>query len=154
MQPTPVQRDPDPDSVEERPAGVYFVALYFVLAGFFEAIQKFQEWGTVSLNPLSERSIFILAMDPIIYLALAHLIWNFAALGRMAALVVGYVSLGMYLFVAISYFTSSVPLNVTPLFVYVSAFHIVCLIPVISYLQPARQKKRFTVSLWEILLGN
>lgn len=144
----------DPDPAQERPTGVYLVALYFVLAGFLEAIQKFREWGTVSLNPMADHSLWVLAMDPIIYLSLAYLIWHFAAVGRVAALVVGWVSLGMYLFVAISFFTSSVPLHITPLFVLVAAFHIVCLVPVIAYLQPARQKKRFRVSLWEILLGS
>lgn len=144
----------DPDPVEQRPTAVYLVALYFVLGGFLEAIQKFREWGEVSLNPMAEHSIWVLALDPIIYLVLAFLIWHFAAVGRIAALVFGWISLGMYLFIAISYFTSSVPLNITPLFVPVAAFHIVCLVPVILYLQPARQKKRFHVSLWEILLGS
>ena len=140
--------------VGDRPTAIYLVALYFVLAGFLEAIQKFREWGTVSLNPIADHSLWVLAMDPIIYLAVAYLIWHFAAVGRLAALVVGWISLGMYLFVAVSYFTSSVALNITPLFVFVAAFHILCLVPVIAYLQPARQKKRFHVSLWEILLGN
>lgn len=139
----------------ERPVGVYFIALYFVLAGFLESIRKYQEAeGAFSLNPLAENSFLLLAIDPLIYLALAFLIWHYAAIGRLAALVYGYVILAMYAGIAISYFAFSTPLTVTPLFLALSAFHVLALPALLWYLQPARQKKLFHVSIWEILLSS
>jgi hypothetical protein len=139
----------------ERPVGVYFIALYFVLAGFLESIRKYQEaQGPFSLNPLADNSFLVLLIDPLIYLALAFLIWQFAALGRLAALVYGYVILAMYAGIAISYFAFSTPLTVTPLFLALSAFHVLALPALLWYLQPARQKKLFHVSIWEILLSS
>lgn len=139
----------------ERPAGVYLIALYFVLAGFLEAIRKYQESEqSFSLNPLAENSAWPLAVDPIIYLGLAFLIWRFASLGRLAALVYGYVVLLMYAGVAVSYFLVDTPLNVTALFVALAVFHVLSLPFVLGYLQPARRKRLFHVSLWDILVSN
>jgi hypothetical protein len=143
------------DSNGEKPAGVYLVAMYFVLSGFLESIRKYQEaTHSWSLNPLAEQSLWTLAVDPIIYLSIAYLIWRFAAFGRLAALVYGYVVLAMYLGIAVSYFVFHTPLSITPLFVGLSAFHVLTLPALLWYLQPARQRKLFHVSLWEILLSS
>ena len=143
------------DSNGEKPAGVYLVALYFVLSGFLESIRKYQETEhSWSLNPLADQALWTLAVDPIIYLSIAYLIWRFAAFGRRAALVYGYVVLAMYLGIAASYFVFHTPLSVTPLFVGLSAFHVLALPALLWYLQPARQRKLFNVSLWEILLSS
>ena len=143
------------DREAERPLGIYLVALYFVLAGFLEAIQKYREWNTsVSLNPFGEHSIWVLAIDPIIYMSIAFLIWHYAALGRLAALVFGYVILAMYLGIAVSYYASDTSLNVTPLFLAIACYHVVSLVPMLWYLQPARRKQLFHVTLWDILLGS
>lgn len=143
------------DSNGEKPAGVYFVALYFVLSGFLESIRKYQEaahdW---SLSPLADQSLWTLAVDPIIYLSIAYLIWRLAAFGRLAALVYGYIIVAMYLGIAVSYFVFHTPLTVTPLFLGLAAFHVLALPAVLWYLQPSRQKKVFQVSLWEILLSS
>ncbi|MGH9337695.1 MAG: hypothetical protein ACRD21_28420 [Vicinamibacteria bacterium] len=147
--------DTESDSASERPLGVYFVALYFVLSGFLESIRKYQESDQVwSMNPLADHSFWTLTVDPIVYLGLAYLIWRFASIGRLAALVYGYVILAMYVGIAASYFVFETPLNVTPLFVALSAFHVLALPALLWYLQPARQKKLFHVSLWEILLSS
>jgi hypothetical protein len=106
------------------------------------------------MNPLADQSLWTLAVDPIIYLAIAYLIWRFAAFGRLAALVYGYVMLSMYVGIAVSYFVFHTPLTVTPLFIALSAFHVLALPALLWYLQPARQKKLFHVSLWEILLSS
>jgi hypothetical protein len=137
----------------ERPLGVYFVSLYFVLSGFLESIRKYQESDSAfSANPLAEHSFWTLLVDPIIYLALAYLVWHFTSIGRRAALVYGYVVLAMYAGIAVSYFAASTPLHVTPLFLALSAFHVLALPALLWYLQPARQKKLFNVSLWDLLL--
>ena len=139
----------------ERRTGVYLVALYFVLAGFLESIRKYQESdASWSRNPLAEHSIFGLAVDPIIYLALAYLIWHFASFGRLAALVYGYVILAMYVGIAVSYFGFHTPIHATPLFLLLSTFHVTALPPVLGYLQPARQKKLFHMSVWDILVSS
>jgi peptidoglycan/LPS O-acetylase OafA/YrhL len=106
------------------------------------------------LNPLTDQSLWTLAVDPIIYLAIAYLIWRLAAFGRLGALVYGYISLAMYLGIAASYFVFHTPLTVTPLFIGLSAFHVLALPALLWYLQPARRKKLFHVSLWEILLSS
>ena len=143
------------DSNGEKPVGVYLVALYFVLAGFLESIRRYQEADrSWSLNPLGDQSLWTLAVDPIIYLSIAYLIWRFASFGRLAALVYGYVVLAMYLGIAVSYFVFHTPFTVTPLFVALSAFHVLALPALLWYLQPARQRKLFRVSLWEILLSS
>ncbi len=143
------------DSNGEKPVGVYFVALYFVLAGFLESIRKYQEGDhSWSVNPFGDQSLWTLAVDPIIYLSIAYLIWRFASFGRLAALVYGYVVLAMYVGIAVSYFVLHTPFNVTPLFVALSAFHVFALPALLWYLQPSRQKKLFHVSLWEILLSS
>jgi hypothetical protein len=142
-------------AMTERPVGVYLVNLYFVLAGFLEAIGKYHEadhpWSFV---PLAENSIWTLAVDPVICLSIAYLIWRFAAFGRLAALVYGYLMLATYLVIGFSYFVVQTPLNVTPLFVALSVFHVLTLPALLWYLQPARQRKVFHVSLWEILLSS
>jgi hypothetical protein len=143
------------DSNGEKPVGVYLVALYFVLAGFLESIRRYQEADhSWSVNPLGDQSLWTLAVDPIIYLSIAYLIWRFASFGRLAALVYGYVVLAMYLGIAVSYFAFNTPLTVTPLFVALSVFHVLALPALLWYLQPARQRKLFRVSLWEILLSS
>jgi len=143
------------DSNGEKPVGVYLVALYFVLAGFLESIRRYQEADhSWSLNPLGDQSLWTLAADPIIYLSIAYLIWRFASFGRLAALVYGYVVLAMYLGIAVSYFVFHTPFTVTPLFVALSAFHVLALPALLWYLQPARQRMLFRVSLWEILLSS
>lgn len=139
----------------ERPLGVYFISLYFVLSGFLEAIRKYQEAGhAFSANPLAEYSFWTLLVDPIIYLALAYLVWHFTSIGRRAALVYGYVVLLMYVGIGISYFASSAPLRMTPLFVALSVYHVLALPALLWYLQPARQKSVFNVSLWELLVSS
>ena len=139
----------------ERPLGVYLVNLYFVLAGFLEAIGKYHEAGrSWSLVPMADDSLWTLAADPMICLGIAYLIWKFTALGRLTALVYGYVTLAMYLYIAVSYLVFHTPLTVTPLFVGLSAFHVLTLPALLWYLQPASQRKIFHVSLWEILLSS
>lgn len=141
----------------ERPLGVYLVALYFVIAGFLESIQKYREWDApLSFNPLAEHSLWELVVHTVIYLALAGLVWNFAALGRLAALVFGYLTFATYVGAALFFlfYEGETPLIVTPLYVSIAIYHLSALIPVIAYLQPARQKKLFHVSLLEILLSN
>jgi len=143
------------DSNGEKPAGVYLVALYFVLSGFLESIRKYQEAGHHwSWSPLADQSLWTLAVDPIIYLAIAYLIWRLAAFGRLAALVYGYIVLAMYLGIAVSYFVFHTSLTVTPLFLGLAAFHVLALPALLWYLQPSRQRKLFHLSLWEILLSS
>lgn len=139
----------------ERPVGVYLVSLYFVLSGFLESIRKYQEANfAMSWNPIGEHSLWQLLVDPIIYLALAYLIWRYASVGRLAALVYGYGMLLTYTGVAIYYFVSDQPLTITPLFVALAIFHVFALPAVLWYLQPKAQKKLFHVSLWDILLSS
>ena len=46
-------------STSERPLGIYLVALYFVLAGFLESIQKYREWNApLTLDPFAEHSLW------------------------------------------------------------------------------------------------
>ena len=139
----------------ERPLGVYFVALYFVLAGFLEPIQKYQDAGhAFSWNPIAEQSIWTLAVDPLVCLALAYLVWEFTHVGRLAALVYGYVVLLMYAGIAVSYFAMATPPPITPLRLAVGVFHVLALPALLWYLQPARQKKLFNVSLWDLLVSS
>ncbi len=140
----------------DRPIGVYLVALYFVLAGALETIQKYREWdGPLTFNPLGERSVWELAAHPLIYLVLAFLIWRFTALGRLGALVYGYLILGTYAVSGSIYFfyDGETPLTITPLFVIIAIYHVTSLLPLIAYLQPVRQKKIFRVSVVELLLS-
>jgi hypothetical protein len=147
--------EPAEETTTERPASIYLIALYFVLAGFLEAIRKYQESERVfSVNPLAENSLWSLAVDPLITLGFAFLIWRFASLGRLAALVYGYVVLLMYAGIAVSYFVLSTPLHVTPLFLGLAVFHVLSLPFLIGYLQPARRKRLFHVSLWDILVSS
>jgi hypothetical protein len=139
----------------ERPAGVYLVAFYFVLTGFLSAIRSFHESEhAFSLSPFADNSIWSLGADPVITLGLAFLIWHFASLGRLAALVYGYVILVMHAAVAFSYFFSNAPLTLTPLQVGLAAFDVLTLPVLIAYLQPARQKRLFRASVWEILVSS
>ncbi len=143
------------DSNGEKPLGVYLVALYFVLAGFIEPIGKYYDADHAwSLVPMADDSLWTLAADPIGYLAIAYLLWRYAALGRLAALVLGYALLAFYLGSATAHFVFHVPITLTPMLAAISAFHILGLPAVVWYLQPARQKKLFHVSLWEILLSS
>jgi hypothetical protein len=139
----------------EKPTGVYLVALYFVLAAFLEPIGKYydseQPWSFV---PMAEHSVWNLAADPIIYLSIAYLIWRYAAFGRLAALVLGYLMLAFYLGSAAAHFVFHAPVHLTPMVAAISVFHILALPGVVWYLQPARQKKLFHVSLWDILLSS
>jgi len=91
-----------------------------------------------------------------IYLAFALLVWNFAALGRIAALVFGYAHLAMYVALASIYvlYDGESPLTITPLSVSIAIYHVSTLIPVVAYLQPKRQKKLFHVRLLDLLLSN
>lgn len=141
----------------ERPIGVYLVALYFVLAGFLESIQKYYEWNApLSFKPWAEHSIWELAAHTLVYLAFALLVWNFAWLGRIGALVYGYAHLAMYVALASIYvlYQGDTPLTITPLAVSIAIYHVTALIPVVAYLQPKRQKKLFQVSLLDRLLSS
>ena len=139
----------------ERPIGIYLVALYFVLAGFLESIQKYHEWNSpLSFKPWAEHSVWELAAHTLIYLALALLVWNFAWLGRIGALVYGYAHLGMYVVMASFYVLGETPLTITPLFVSIAIYHVTALIPIMAYLQPKRQKKLFHVSLLDMFLSS
>lgn len=143
------------DSNGEKPTAVYLVALYFVLAAFIEPIGKYYDadhpWSFV---PMADNSLWTLAADPIIYLGIGYLIWRYAAIGRLAALVLGYLLLSFYLGSAAAHFVFHAPVRITPILAAISAFHILALPAVVWYLQPARQKKLFHVSLWEILLSS
>lgn len=144
-------------SSSERPIGVYLVALYFVIAGFLESIQKYREWDApLSFNPLAEHSLWELAFHTLIYLAVALLVWNFAALGRLGALVYGYLTLGTYVVAASIYllYEGETPLTITPLAVSIAIYHVTALIPVIAYLQPKRRRRLFHVSLLDNLLSS
>ena len=141
----------------ERPIGVYLVALYFVLAGFLESIQKYHEWNTpLSFKPWAEHSVWELAAHTLIYLALALLVWNFAWLGRLGALVYGYLTLGTYVVMAFFYvlYEGETSFTITPLFLSIAIYHVTALMPVVAYLQPKRQKKLFNVSLLDMLLSS
>jgi hypothetical protein len=141
----------------DRPLGVYLVALYLVVGGALETIQKYREWdGPLALNPLANHSIWELAVHPLIYLVLAFLVWKFAAVGRLGALVYGYLVLGTYAISASIYllYQGEAPMTITPLFVAIGVYHAVALVPVILYLQPARQKRVFHVSLLEIFMSS
>ncbi len=136
----------------ERPLGVYLVALYFVLAGFLGAIKTHLEWDApMSFNLFAEHSVWQLMFDIVLHLAVAYLLWHFTSVGRVAALVYGYIHVVMYPSIGIVYLASDTPLHITPLLVSLAVFHTTALIPVIAYLQPARRKKAFNVSLFELL---
>jgi peptidoglycan/LPS O-acetylase OafA/YrhL len=134
-----------------RPSGVYLTALYFVVAGFLDSIQKYREWGSVLvLNPLSEGSLWHLGANTLIYLAAAYLLWRLTRLGRILALVYAYLILLTHLGVLLLHLLGRVQL--TQFHVLVAAFHIGALPLIISYLQPARRKPLFNVSLIDVLI--
>jgi hypothetical protein len=136
----------------EKPVGVYFVSLYFVVSGFLESIQKYREWDTpIVLNPLSEHSVWHLATHVAIYLVVAYLLWELTWLGRLAGLVYGYLTLATYAGATIL-FLKGTEMASTPLFLLLALYHVVALIPLVVYLQPKRQKKLFRVGLLEIIL--
>ena len=138
----------------ERPLGVYLVALYFVLAGFLESTKTYWEWNApLSLNPMAEHSVWVLAVDIGLYLVLALLIWNYASFGRLAGLVHGYAMLAMWISIAIA-LALGTTMNITPLKVSLAIYHITANIPLLVYLQPARQKKVFHVSLLDLLFSS
>ena len=100
----------------ERPLGVYLVALYFVLAGFLGAIKTHLEWGApMSFNLFAEHSVWQLMLDIVLHLAVAYLLWHFTSVGRVAALVYGYIHIVMYPSIGIVYLTSDTLLRITPL---------------------------------------
>ena len=74
-------------------------------------------------------------------------------LGRLATLVWCYAMIAMYVGITIVYLFD-VPLNDAPLVPIVGAYHVLGSIPIVAYLQPARQKKVFRVSLLELLVSN
>ncbi len=141
-----------PGKAKERSVGVYLAALYFVLTGFLESIQKFREWDSpLPLSPFSERSLWHLVAHTLIYLAVAYLVWKLAWLGRVGALVYGYLTLATYLGALLLYLGGTA-MNFTSLFTVIAIYHLAALPPLLFFLQPNRSKKLFQVSLLEILL--
>jgi hypothetical protein len=139
-------------STKDKPLGIYLVALYFVLTGFLEAIQNLREWDSPLIwNPFSEHSVWHLASDVLIYLATAYLVWKLTRLGRLAALVFGYLYLTTHLVYFILYI-SGTSMNSTPLFMILSVYHILALPFLLYYLQREPRKKLFQVGLFEIIL--
>ena len=128
------------------------MAFYFVLAGFLGAIKTHLEWAApLSFNLFAEHSIWQLLVDILLHLAVAYLVWHLTSVGRVAALVYGYIHVVMYPTIGLVYLASDTPLHITPLLVSLAVFHTTALIPVIAYLQPAHRKKAFDVSLLELL---
>jgi hypothetical protein len=122
------------------------------LAGFLEPIQKFREWeAPVNFNPFTEQSIWHLAAEALIYLAGAYLVWHMTWLGRLAALVFGYLYLATWLGFLILY-ARGTPMNSTPLVLIISIYHVVALPFLLYYLQREPRKKLFQVSLFEVFL--
>lgn len=149
---------PDKDEMtigktKDRPVGVYFVTLYFVLTGFLESIQKYREWGSVHWSPLGEHSIWQMLANASIYFALAYLVWNLTWFGRLAALVFGYLYLAMCVVFLLLYL-SGTPMNSAPLFFVLVPFHMLALPFLLYYLQTNPRKALFQVSVLEILLPN
>ena len=128
------------------------MAFYFVLAGFLGAIKTHLEWDApLSFNLFAEHSIWQLLVDILLHLAVAYLVWHLTSVGRVAALVYGYIHVVMYPTIGLVYLASDTPLHITPLLVSLAVFHTTALIPVVAYLQPAHRKKTFDVSLLELL---
>lgn len=143
----PVKEDPS-----QKPFGVYVGALYFVMAGFLNAIQTFRKWGSpVVLNPLEEHSLWHLAANVVVYLAAAYLLWRLTHWGRLLGLVYAYLTLLMNLGVVVLFSSGKIQ-ALPPLFAPLAAFDLVALVPLIFYLQPSLQKATFNVSLVEVLL--
>ena len=105
----------------------------------------------MSFNLFAEHSVWQLMLDIVLHLAVAYLVWHFTSVGRVAALVYGYIHVVMYPSIGIVYLVSDTPLHITPLLVSLAVFHTTALVPVIAYLQPAHRKKAFDVSLFELL---
>jgi hypothetical protein len=146
------ETDMSAPNTKERPGGVYIVALYFVLTGFLEAIQNVRESESPLIwNPFKAHSVWHLASDLLIYLALAYLVWKLTRLGRLAALVFGYLYLTTHLVYFILY-ASGTSMSSTPLFFVLSVYHVLTLPFVLYYLQTKPRKNMFKVSVFEVLL--
>lgn len=136
----------------DRPLGVYLVTFYFVLSGFLEAIQKYREWGSVLIwNPFTEHSIWHLAADIAIYLAIAYMVWHLTWLGRLAGLVFGYLYLATWLWFLILHLRGTA-MNSTNLHLILAVYHILALPFLLYYLQREPRKRLFQRSLLEILM--
>ena len=136
----------------ERPLGVYLVTLYFVLSGFLEAIQKYREWGSAFIwNPLAAHSIWHIAADVTLYLAIAYMVWHMTWLGRLAGLVFGYLYLGTWSWFLILY-SRGTAMNATTLHLILAGYHILALPFLLYYLQTEPRKRLFRQSLLAILL--
>ena len=143
-----------PISTEDRPVAVYLIVLYFVLAGFLEAIQKYRDWGeTLNLNPLTDRSLWHLAADILIYLAIAYLVWHLTWLGRLAGLVFGYLYLATCWWFLVLHVRGTM-MNSTPLFLILAVYNVLALPPLLFYLQRDKGKKLFQVRVLDLLLPN
>lgn len=134
-----------------KPTAVYLSALYFVVTGFLDSIYKYREWGSVLvLNPLAERSVWQLGANTLIYLAAAYLLWRLTRLGRLLALVYAYLIAATNL--GVLSLNASGRIDLQPFQLSLALFHVGALPLIIYYLQPARRKKLFAVSLLEVLL--
>ena len=143
-----------PPTSNERPVGVYLVALYFVSTGFMESIHKYRQWGSeVTWSPFGEHSIWQLGTDILIYSSIAYLVWRLCWLGRLAALVFAYLYLATCVW-ALALHLGGTPMNTSPLFFGLAVFHIVVLPLLLYYLQSRKRKEIFRATLTEILLPN
>jgi hypothetical protein len=141
--------DPKPT---DRPVGVYLVTLYFVLTAFLEPIKEFREWDSpINFNPFTEQSVWHLVTEALIYLVGAYLIWHLTWLGRLGALVFGYLYLATWLGFFVLY-AQGTPMNSTPLVLIISVYHVLALPFLLYYLQKEPRKKLFQVSLFDVLL--
>ncbi len=134
-----------------KPAGVYLAALYFVVAGFLDSIHKYREWGSLLVpSPFADRSVWQLGANTLIYLAAAYLLWRLTRLGRLLALVYAYLIVATNLGVLALHVSGRV--NLTSFQLLLALFHVGALPLMISYLQPARSRAFFNVSLLEVLI--
>ncbi len=141
-----------PAHATTKPLGVSLVTLYFAVTGFVESIQRYRDWGSQPIfHPFSERSVWSLLANTMLYLVVAYLVWRRTYVGRLAGLVYGYFTLGTYLTVAALYLAGET-MDMTPLFVVVAVYHALALPPILVYLQPARRRELFSVSLRDVVL--
>lgn len=135
-----------------KPAGVYFGALYFVVAGFLNSTQIFRKWDSpLAFSPLSAHSVWHLAANVAVYLAAAYLLWRLTHWGRLLALVYAYLTVATHAIVFVLFQVGSLQ-SLPPFFGPLAAFDALALVPLAIYLQPAERKAMFTVSLLEVLL--